>query len=157
MYNSILVPTDGNKPAVQAAVHAFNLAKWHNASIYVLYVVEEPSAGLMDGADVFGEPGVTTRVGDIRPFLQEMGTQATEDLVALADELDIEVATEILTGKPDETICDFAEEHDIDLIVMGTRGRSGVDRILQGSVTERVLRSTDIPLLAIHANEDAEK
>lgn len=157
MYNSILVPTDGNEPAVQAAVHAFNLAKWHNASVYVLYVVKEPPAGLMDGADVFGKPGVTTHVGDIRPVLKEMGTQATDDLMALADELDVEVAAEILTGQPDETICDFVEEHDIDLIVMGTHGRSGVERVLHGSVTERVLRSTDVPLLAIHVNEDTDK
>ena len=154
MYSNILIPTDGSEPAVQAAVHALNLAKWHNASVHVLYVVSEPPAEPMDGAGMFGDPGVTTRVVDVHPFLEELGTEVTDDLASFADELDLEVATEVITGKPDDTICDFAEEHGIDLIVMGTHGRSGVDRILHGSVTEHVLRSTDIPLLVIHANEN---
>lgn len=153
MYNDILVPTDGDEPSIQAAVHGFNLAKWHNASVHLLYVAEEPPADPMGGAGVFGDPGVTTPVGEVRSFLEGMGTKVTEDLAAFANELDVEVATEVLAGKPDETIRTFAEEHDIDLIVMGTHGRSGVDRLLHGSVTERVLRSTDIPLLVTPMNE----
>ena len=154
MYNNILIPTDGSEPAVQAAVHGFNLAKWHNASVFVLYVVSEPPTEPIDSAGMFGDPGVTTRLVDVRPFLEELGTEVTDDLASFADELDLEVATEVIAGNPSQTIRTFAEEHEIDLIVMGTHGRSGVDRILQGSVTEEVLRSTEIPLLVIHADDE---
>ena len=154
MYENVLVPTDGSDAATKAAVHGFGLAKWHDATVHLLYVAEEPPPGAMDETGVFGDAGVTTFPEDINPVLEEMGSQAVEDLATLADELNVEAATEVLSGRPDEAIRRFADEGDIDLIVTGTRERGSVDRLLHRSVTERVLRSTTVPVLVVHTDDE---
>ncbi|PSQ24139.1 universal stress protein [Halobacteriales archaeon QS_8_65_32] len=157
MYDRILVPTDGSDAATKAAVHGFGLAKYHTAAVDLLYVVDEPPPGTTDGAGgpgLFGEPGVTTYPERIDPVLEEMGSQAVDDLAGFADELDVEAATEVLSGRPEEAISRFADEQGVDLIVMGTRDRSGMERLLHRSTTDGVLRATTVPVLVVHADED---
>ena len=64
------------------------------------------------------------------------------------------VEASVLSGRPHRAIVDYAAEYDVDLIVMGTHGRTGLDRYLLGSVTERVVRLSDVPVLAV--GEEAE-
>lgn len=154
MYEDILVPTDGSDAATKAAVHGFGLAKWHNATVHLLYVVDEPPTGTTGGTGVFGEAGVTVSLVDVGPILEEMGSQAVDDLASLAEELNVEAATAVLSGRPDGAIRRFADDRGVDLIVMGTRDRSSVDRLLHRSVTDRVLRSTDVPVLVVRTVED---
>jgi nucleotide-binding universal stress UspA family protein len=154
MYENVLIPTDGSDAATKATAHGFGLARWHNATVHLLYVVEEPPPDMMDEAGVFGEAGVTTYPEDLNPVLEEMGSEAVEDFATLAEELNVEAATEVLSGQPDEAILRFADERDVDLIVVGTRERSSVDRLLHRSVTDRVLRSTTVPVLVVHTTGD---
>jgi len=55
-------------------------------------------------------------------------------------------------GEPYESVLDYADEHDIDIIVMGTHGRTGLDHHLLGSVTEKVVRTSDVPVLTVRAS-----
>ena len=141
MYETILVPTDGSDIAAGAAEHAFALARVFDATVHVLYVVDE-SAGrlLLD----------THSVGSVLETLSKEGDTATADLAARAEGVDI--VTEVVRGMHiAEAIADYATAHDADLIVMGTQGRHGAKHFL-GSVTERVLARASVPVLALSAS-----
>jgi nucleotide-binding universal stress UspA family protein len=153
MYDRILVPTDGSDPATEAADHGFDLAEEHGASVHLLYVVEADYQGTVEA---YGEPGgMATFTESILPALEAEGEEAAENLEARAAQRDIETTTEVRSGRAREDIVRYAEEEAIDLIVMGTHGRSGVERLLLGSVTERVLRDSTVPVLVVHASEES--
>jgi nucleotide-binding universal stress UspA family protein len=155
MYDDILIPADGSDPAIKAARHGFELARYHDATVHLLYVVDEPPPGVAESPGLFGEPGTTVYAEDVRAVLDEVATQTVDELAMLADGLDVEAATEVLTGDPVSRITRFADEEGIDLIVIGTQDRSGVDRLLHRSVTEAVLRRTPVPVLVLRSDEDA--
>jgi nucleotide-binding universal stress UspA family protein len=66
----------------------------------------------------------------------------------------IDVVTAVATGTPHTEILEYADEHDVDLVVMGTHGRTGVERHLLGSVTEKVVRMADAPVVTVRADEE---
>lgn len=138
MYDDLLVPTDGSEAATDAARHAYSLAERYDATVHVLAVVEQS-----ESASIIGR-------GDQKlEALQENGTESTQRIVEEALSRDIDATGAVEVGNPDRTILEYAEDHDVDMIVMSTHGRSGVGRFLMGSVTERVIRGGEIPTLAI--------
>lgn len=144
MYERILLPTDGSDLANQAFEHALDLAETYDAELHFVYAVDVP-----------------TEVGDIdasmvRRELENVGEEASESLAHRAEEAGLDVTTELLRGRPHEAILNYADENDVDLIVMATHGRSGLDRYLLGSVTEKVVRLSDVPVLTVRAGEDSE-
>ena len=147
MYDSILVPTDGSEGASTAARHATNLAAVFDSEIHILSVVNA-SIYNSDLADLDFE------AGEHREALEE---HATEVVGALEDRLDgtgLAYRTAVEEGVPSEAIPAYTEDHDIDLISMGTHGRTGLDRLLVGSVTERVVRTSDVPVLTSRSAPD---
>jgi nucleotide-binding universal stress UspA family protein len=136
MYDTILVPTDGSDQADTAIDHAASLARQHGATIHLLYVADT------------NRDSVTTLGGQVVDALEAEGEQILENATERLDDA-LEVADAIETGDPVETILDYAELVDADLIVMGTHGRRGIDRYLLGSTTERVVRLSSIPVLTI--------
>ena len=147
MYESILVPTDGSAGAKAAARHALNLASAFDSEIRFLSVVDNRSySGGLGGLD---------SLSDERREALEAG--ATDDLRALEDlaaETEIPFETAIEHGVPHEVILDHADGHDADVVAMGTHGRTGLERVLIGSVTERVVRTSDVPVLTTRAAPD---
>lgn len=138
MYETILVPTDGSEAAMEAAKHAYSLGERYNATVHVLAVVEQSESASIVGR---GDEKLET--------LREEGTDSTKRLVEEAQSRDIDALGAVEVGDPDRTILKYGNEHDIDLIVMSTNARSGVGRFLRGSVTEKVIRDGDIPVLAV--------
>lgn len=137
MYQQILVPTDGSDGARIAAEHAIELAEQFDASIHAIYALDPGTLAPEASSDIVLET------------LQDTGESALETIAEDADAAGIPIETEMLNGSPHRVILDYADENDIDLIVMGTHGRTGLDRFLLGSVTERVVRSADIPVLTV--------
>lgn len=82
--------------------------------------------------------------------LEERGQQATKAVVEQARKREVETTAAVRRGNPHDDILGYAEDHDIDVIVMGTHGRTGVKRALLGSVTENVVRHSEIPVLTVH-------
>ncbi|MFA9426188.1 universal stress protein [Natronorubrum sp. A-ect3] len=145
MYDRILVPTDGSDPATAAIEEAIELATQNDAELHALYVVEPiPLGGFSAGA----EPA-SAEWGDVVEKQRDEGNAATAEIAELAREHDLEVVEAIEHGKPNVQILEYADEHDIDAIVMGTHGRSGADRLVLGSVTEKVVRKSDVPVLTV--------
>lgn len=143
MYERILVPTDGSAASEGAVGHAIDIAKQYDATIHALYVVDSGSyASLEAGSNIVLES------------LEEEGRTAVEHVVDAAEAAGVEVVTSVETGSAHRTIIDYAETERCDLIVMGTHGRSGIDRYLLGSVTEKVVRSSDVPVLTVRAPEE---
>jgi len=144
MYRTILVPTDGSDASAAAVDHAVDLADRYDARIHALYVVDSGSYG------VLGE-STPTVVGALR----EEGSRAVSAVAEAAADAGVEADTAVVEGAVHRSILDYADEADADLIVMGTHGRQGIDRYLLGSVTERIVRSSSLPVLTVRSADDS--
>jgi nucleotide-binding universal stress UspA family protein len=141
--DDILVATDGSEGAAAAVTHAVDLAAAADATLPVVPVVEVTVAW----------PTAAERVLD---RMEEAGREAVDRAVDRAERADVPaVEATLLSGSPYRAIVDYAGEVDADVTVVGTHGRSGLDRFLLGSVAERVVRTAGTPVLAVKA-ADAE-
>lgn len=140
MFTRILIPTDGTAGSACAVENGLGLAAKHGADVHALYVVDTSSS--MGHYDAVVEP------------MEEEGEAAVEEVERRAREYDVSVTKAFRYGAPHEEILEYAADHDADLIVMGTHGRSGFERLVSaGSVAERVVRYADVPVVV--AGRDA--
>jgi len=146
MYQKILVPLDGSELAECVLPHVEALAGGCQAKSVVFIRVVEP----------FQQPA-----GDYVFNLEEIKRIDDQNKLAAGDYLKkisskvslagAAVANEAISGRPAETLADYAAKHQIDLIVIATHGRSGVSRWIWGSVADRILRSSCVPVLMVRA------
>jgi nucleotide-binding universal stress UspA family protein len=148
MYDRILVPTDGSEGVERAISHAIDLAATHGASVHAVYVVNTASYGTL--------PMETSWEG-ISDMLRDEGEAAVDRVRDIASGAGVDVEGSLIDGTPSKEIVRYAERNDCDLIVMGTHGRGGIDRLLLGSVAERVVRSSDVPVLTVRVGEQSEE
>lgn len=145
MYDRILVPTDGS-PEVEGAIdHAVDLALAHDAAIETMYVVDTAAMGSM---------AVEGGWDGLQGVLSDEGQEAIERVREIAEARGIEVDGTVLEGSPARRIVEHAGDVDADVIVMGTHGRGGIDRLLLGSVAERVVRASKVPVLTVRVSRD---
>lgn len=139
----VLVPLDDSPMAERALEEAFE--QFPDAEVTVLHVVDIVDAGYAATPDA-AFPGYWEDWYESREAAAE---SLFEDARALADEhgVDLETVTEM--GPPARTIVEYADEHDADYVVMGSHGRSGVSRVLLGSVAETVIRRAHCPVLVV--------
>ncbi|MSQ07002.1 MAG: universal stress protein [Dehalococcoidia bacterium] len=151
MYQRILVPLDGSKAAEAALAHAQNLAAALGATVHLLRVVAEADA--VDAPVVTDNPLASDSARELaRRYLSANLAAAREYLSAAAAPIIAEgVRAEIAVweGPAAEKIGEYARLRGIDLVAMSTRGRGAVQRLLLGSVTDRVLPSVGLPVLVI--------
>lgn len=140
MYQRILLPTDGSGATDRAIDHALELAGTYGAELHVLYVLDDASL-----ASVSEEATAE---------LREQGTDAVDGIADRASAADVEVETAVRKGSPHREILEYADAADVDMVVMGTHGRSGVGRVLLGSVTERVVRAASVPVVTVRRDAD---
>lgn len=146
-YHTILVPTDGSEHANAAVERALDLAEQYGATLHALSVVDT-SYHYTD----FEAPSINWEA--VTEAMEKQGEQATGAIRERADAAGVRVETAVVQSTSIHgSILDYADEHDVDLIVMGTRGRRGLDRYLLGSVTEKVVRLADVPVLTVKAEE----
>lgn len=141
MYDNVLVATDGSSGTTETLAHAVSIARDNEAVLHGLYVVDRRLflAAEKDTQD------------DVHQSLKEEGEVALDDISVRGEEAGLTVETRMEDGIPHKTITDYAEAEDIDLVVMGTHGRTGRDRVANlGSVTERVVESSPVPVLIVH-------
>ncbi|MFB6206617.1 MAG: universal stress protein [Haloglomus sp.] len=143
MYDRILLPTDGSAGMERVIEQAAELAATHDALIHALYVVDSTS---------FSSLPMETSWEGISELLREEGATALDEVERLVD--DRAAVERIVTeGSPAKTIVEHAVENDCDVIVMGTHGRGGIDRLLLGSVAERVVRRSRVPVMTVRVSE----
>lgn len=143
MYERILVPTDGSDASRSALEEAITLARDQDAELHVLHVVDLTAIEPMHGG---GEAVIES--------IEEAGERTVEEAVARAEEAGLpSVEGTTVTGVIHEEIVAYVEDHGMDLVVIGTHGRTGLDRILLGSVAEKVVRLSPVPVLTVRPGE----
>jgi len=147
-YKKILVPLDGSGWSQRAVPHAVEIARANDAELILMHVFTPPAREFA--------PDIALYSGE-DPH-QTMREQAKQYLIGLRTELrneNCQVRTHLSEGAdPAHLICDYAAAEDIDLIVMSTRGRSGIARLLFGSVAQKVMECIHVPVLLIKPDEE---
>jgi len=141
LYKKILIPTDGSETANRAVEHGVELAAAVDAEVYGVYII-----------DISAFAGIPTEVvwEKMKSLLQDESEKALQRIKDKAEEKGLKSKEIVKEGVPAEEIIGVAKEEGVDLIVMGTSGRTGLDKFLLGSVAEKVLRTSPCPVLIIH-------
>jgi nucleotide-binding universal stress UspA family protein len=143
MYDTVLFPTDGSKGSERAAESAIETAGAHDATLHVLHVVDE---------DVYkaysGDEYVHDREG-LESALEQEGRESVEEVAEEARDAGVEVVTTVEHGTPHDDIVGHAEDIGADIVIMGTKEHPGEYRQLLGSVTDRVLRTSSVPVTVV--------
>lgn len=143
MYDRVLFPTDGSEGADEVLEHVLDVAAAYDATVHVLHV-----------ADTTRDSVLQIR-GEVVDALEREGEQIVRRAAERADERRVETVTEVLQGEPYSTIVEYASSRDVDIVVMPTHGRRGLERFLLGSTTERVVRRSDVPVLTVRPADPA--
>jgi nucleotide-binding universal stress UspA family protein len=142
MYDNILLPFDGSDGAARVLHHAAEVAHWADATIRALYVADT------------NRDSVTVVEGHTIDVLEREGRGIVEEAAKTMETLGVSYRTDVVQGNPAPTIVEYAEKYDQDLIVMPTHGREGVSRYLVGSVSEKVVRLSSVPVLSVRMQPD---
>jgi nucleotide-binding universal stress UspA family protein len=139
-YEEVLVPTDGSERAQAAAAHALAIADRFDSRVHAVSVVD--TGDLAMGSDITLPQGLT----------QELETTAEEAVTSVrrdAEAAGLDAVTSVGVGRPKSALLSYVSDHDIDLVCMGTHGRTGLDRVLLGSTTEALVRRAEVPVLTV--------
>ena len=149
IWKTILVPHDFSSSANHALAIARDEAKAHGARVILLHVIDLPTNFKPEAVIVPEAEGAPINIKDYAV------KQAEEHLADLNERLGkdgVTAQTFIRLGKPEDEIVRFANENNVDLIAMGTHGRTGLAHMLVGSVAERVVRTAKVPVLTIRSD-----
>ena len=144
MYDRVLLPTDGSVEMRPVIEHAVALAEAHDATLRTVYVVDTATLARLPMEASFET---------VEELLDEEGDEATAAVAAVAADR-VPVEQSVVDGSPAQRIVQEAEDAGCDVIVMGTHGRGGIDRLLLGSVAERVVRTSPVPVLTVRVTAD---
>ena len=145
---NILVPTDFSEEAKNATTLAIRIAEKTNAKITLLNVIDFPD--YLVESDMYSQ-----HVNSLDSFIGELNKESSEKLKLEANKISQNVPVDPITssGVPYNVITDKANELNADLIVMGTKGSSGLSEWIIGSNTEKIVRNSSIPVVAVPENE----
>lgn len=141
MYTKILVPLDGSTLAERAITQADEIARATGAEVILLQVVQAPLAKVPEAGQAEEDNAIKEIAAGARAYLAMVASRVSAD--------GAKVRFEVLAGAPATGILGFAHKEDVDLIVMSTHGRSGLSRLVMGSVAEKVMLTTRRPVLLV--------
>ncbi|SDM94626.1 Nucleotide-binding universal stress protein, UspA family [Halogranum gelatinilyticum] len=146
-YEDILVPTDGSKSAMEALTLGIDLTAVDDGTLHLLSVAEVTEFGV-------GAPGEI----QLKIF-EEEAAETVEAAAEVATEAGVERVTETAEAgiSVHRAILSYVEKNDVDVIVAGTHGRTGFDRYMLGSVTEKLVRTAPVPVLTVRQKPDDEE
>ncbi|AGB30036.1 UspA domain-containing protein [Natrinema pellirubrum DSM 15624] len=143
MYDKILLPTDAAEGTELAIEHAVAVAEDTGADLHLLYVVDSDVYNSYSGDEYVHE------FESLEAALEHVGEEALESAAEAARDAGLEPTTVVRHGRPHEQILEYADEADVDMLVMGSKERSGDYRQLLGSVTDRVARLASRPVTIV--------
>ena len=145
---NILVATDFSEPSEAALLYGKNFARQHGAALHVLHVVDDAMAHAMTPI------GVAPDIGRLQMELEADAAQRMAELVTDEERQRFHARTAIRTsGWPASAILNYANDEHIDLIIVGTHGRTGLAHFFLGSVAQHVVRSAPCPVLTVRHPE----
>ena len=140
-YTDVLLPTRGGDGSELAVGHAVSIAARFDATLHVIYVVDIRSQAAKHSTY------------ELEKLVDELQAVVTDAVVDRADEAGIDSRAVVQQGTPHSAIQRYADDHGIDLIVMGTHGRGRIEQFLLGSITERTIRTADVPVVTVRLDE----
>jgi nucleotide-binding universal stress UspA family protein len=143
----ILVPTDFSKYSQNALTYALAFADKFGADVYLLHVVQDLALFIPDA--VIATPPISPPIAQ----LTSAARMALDHVIQEMSIKNVKLHTEVREGTPFYEIIRFAKESNVDLIVMGTHGHSGLAHVLLGSVSEKVVRKAPCPVLTVRHPE----
>ena len=144
LVKKILIATDGSEYTKNAVDYGIDLAKNTGAKLYTIYVIDTAA---------FASIPMDAAWESMYELLKQEGDEATKYVAERAEVEGLSIDRLTIEGHPAEEIIKFAEKNSINLIVMGTLGKSGLDRFLLGSVAEKVVRNSKIPVLVVRGKK----
>ncbi|MBX0294575.1 universal stress protein [Haloarcula nitratireducens] len=142
MYDDILFPTDGSDMAASVLEYVADVAAAHDATLYVLHVADT------------NRDSVSAIQGEVVDALEEAGERIVSETTERVRDRGIDVRSDVVQGDPARTIVEYADRIGADLVTLPTHGRSGLERVLLGSVTERVVNTAPVPVLVVNPDGD---
>jgi len=140
MFDKILVATDGSEHGERAAKVAIEIAKLSGGTVVAIYVADtSKTSHLPDDMLLFS----------IRELLLKEGKEAVDFAEKMAKDAGVNFESTVAEGNPGEEIIHYAEKAGMNLVVLGTVGRTGMDKFLLGSVAEKIVRNSKIPVLTV--------
>jgi len=146
MYDEMLIPYDGSSEGEMGARHGIELAAELDSTVHALYVVDLP-----------GVPRTLSIRDDeekLREEYREHGAETLAEVEAIAAEHGVDCVTKMRSGSVSDKVIDYAEEEEMDVIVMGSAYRGKLGNVL-GGTTDKVVRSTTIPVVSKRMDADA--
>ena len=153
MFNDILVPLDGSELSERALPMAQNIAQSSEATVHLIHMVSrEHELVVGRGIDSYQAAELEvdlarqlteSKLDRGRIYLEQKGSQLSDAGLKIATEFAVKA------GEPAQNIIDYVKEHSISLVVMSTHGHGGLRRLFLGSVTDRVIRSCQVPVLVV--------
>ncbi len=142
LYNKILIATDGSDNTEKAIRYGMELACIAGADVCAVYVLD---------SGAFASLPVDAAWENMYELLRTEGREALKIIEDMGEKSGVPVECSVLDGHPAHEIVNYAQENNIDLIVIGTLGKTGLDRILLGSVATAIIHRSTIPVMVIHA------
>jgi nucleotide-binding universal stress UspA family protein len=147
LYKKIFIATDGSDQNKKAIQHALEFAKMCGAKLYAGYVVDTAA---------FASIPMDAGWEMMYELLEKEANEVTTSVGEIAQKENIPFESVILEGHPGSEIVDFADKQGMDLIIMGTLGKRGLDHFLLGSVAENVIRNSRVPVLVVRGRSGEE-
>jgi nucleotide-binding universal stress UspA family protein len=154
MYKKIMVPLDGSELAECVLPHVQAFISGCQVGVIVLVRVVEPAATSYKGAYVTSAEDLAKIDDNTKKIEEERKNNAAEYLKGVVSRLKLDgvkCQTEVLSGKVADSLADYVEANAVDLILIATHGRSGVSRWVRGSIADRILRASRVPVLMVRA------
>jgi nucleotide-binding universal stress UspA family protein len=142
----ILIATDGSKAAEKAVDFGVQIAGLSGAKVYAVYVIDTTPYYSIPLDEVWSK--------EVYEQLETMGNEITSDVEKAAKAAGLEAESLVLKGDPAERIIKFAEEQSVDMIVVGSHGIGGFERLVIGSVSEKVVRHAKFPVLVVREQKE---
>ncbi|GAB3413509.1 universal stress protein [Haloparvum alkalitolerans] len=144
MYDDVLLPVAPDSDASRAIPHAAHVGERDGATVHVLSV-----------ADTVVETLTGPEVGSLADRVESAARDRAHEVEAELEDREVETRTHVVRGRPEEVITEVIEEQGIDLVVMPSHTRTGVQHFLLGSVAERVVRHAPVPVTTVPMNDRA--
>ena len=137
----ILIATDGSETANEAADFGLEMVGCSGAKVYVIYVIETTPYRSVPLDQIWSK--------EVLEEVEKAGYEATSYVEKIAKAAGMEIESRVLKGDPAEKIVSFAEDNNIDMIIIGSLGKGGYERLVMGSVSEKVVRHAKVPVLVV--------
>lgn len=145
----ILIATDGSETANEAADFAMEMVGCSGAKVYAVYVIDITPYRSVSLDKIWSKETLDE--------FERAGHEATSYVENIAKAAGAEVESRVLRGHPAEKIVTFAEDNNIDMIIVGSLGKGGYEKVVLGSVSEKVVRHAKVPVLVVRERHKSEK